>query len=103
MADTYKYIVQENQNIFDIVLQESGSLERMFDYFATMGKTSLNAELEAGEELILKNAEVATKQVVQYFKVNKRYVATGVNPVVYVIGTTEENEAISSNDLIFIV
>lgn len=65
--------VLAHQNIIDISIQESGSVEALFDLLLLNSK-SLTDDLEVGEDLLLPK-EALNKRVANYFE--NRDVATG--------------------------
>ena len=77
-----KYVVAlENQNVFDIVTQEYGSLEALFDFILANGITGLEANLIAGKRYKLPLSSNTNKPVQDYYQKNSLKVCTGKNKI----------------------
>jgi capsid protein len=68
--------VIENQSLFDIAIQESGSVLAAFDLALTNG-LSITDDLAPGQKLIASNSEFSNNEVANYFKGKNLMVATG--------------------------
>jgi len=63
-------IVENNQNIFDVALQEFGSLEETFKMLSDNNLT-FNSKLQSGQELIINNAELGDNNVKNFVTLQK--------------------------------
>lgn len=52
-----KYIVKEGQNIFDVVLQNYGTLDELFSIFTNNAALTINTDLTALQEVVI-NTEI---------------------------------------------
>ncbi|RTY80674.1 hypothetical protein EKL97_10440 [Flavobacterium sp. LS1P28] len=68
----------ENQSVFDVAVQESGSVLAAFDWALKNG-LSLTDDLEPGQQLISPNSDFFNTDVAGYFKGKKQMIATGFN------------------------
>lgn len=68
----------ENQSVFDVAVQESGSVLAAFDWALKNG-LSLTDDLEPGQQLISPNSNFINADVAGYFKGKKQMIATGFN------------------------
>ena len=80
----------ENQSVFDIAVQESGSVLSAFDWALKNG-LSLTEDLAPGQKLISPNSDFIDTDVAGYFKGKKQMVATGFNiedgqPIIPILG-----------------
>lgn len=71
------YVI-ENQTVFDIAVQESGSVIAAFDW-ALKNALSITDELAPGQELLTPVSEFRNNDVANYFKGKNQMVATGFN------------------------
>jgi hypothetical protein len=73
---------QYNQNVIDIVLQETGSVNRVIDF--------LNLNEEPYNNIIyrdnLKTFDITDNLIVNYYRKRNFYVVTGEDPVLYELG-----------------
>lgn len=65
----------ENQSVFDVAVQESGSVLAAFDWALKNG-LSLTDDLEPGQQLISPNSDFFNTDVAGYFKGKKQMIAT---------------------------
>lgn len=65
----------ENQSVFDVAVQESGSVLAAFDWALKNG-LSLTDDLEPGQQLISPNSDFFNTDVSGYFKGKKQMIAT---------------------------
>jgi hypothetical protein len=70
-------IVIENQSLFDIAIQESGSVLTAFDWAVANG-FSITDDLAPGQKLIAPSSSYRNADVANYFKGKNQMVATGV-------------------------
>ena len=68
----------ENQSLFDVAIQESGSILVAFDWALKNG-LSLTEDLAPGQQLISPNSDFINADVAGYFKGKKQMIATGFN------------------------
>lgn len=96
---TYSIDVTKMQDLFDLCLQECGSLEGLFAFMQTGNIQDLNV---APPALVICNTDnVFDNNVVKNFKTKRTKIATGggVQPTIYVIGD-HLGRAIMNNDII---
>lgn len=68
----------ENQSLFDVAIQESGSILVAFDWALKNG-LSLTEDLAPGQQLTSPNSDFINADVAGYFKGKKQMIATGFN------------------------
>lgn len=68
----------ENQSVFDVAIQENGSVLSAFSWAVKNG-LSITDELTPGQQLISPNSDFINADVVGYFKGKKQMIATGFN------------------------
>lgn len=68
----------ENQSVFDVAVQESGSVLAAFDWALKNG-LSLTEDLAPGQQLISPSSDFINADVAGYFKGKKQMIATGFN------------------------
>lgn len=68
-------VVKNGQTIFDICLQEYGSPEAVFQLITDNNLEGINANLIAGQELVI-TGDPFTKNVVEYYKLNNIFPAS---------------------------
>lgn len=68
----------ENQSLFDVAIQESGSVMAAFDWALKNGN-SITDELEPGLQLIPSESDFINTDVARYFKGKRQMIATGFN------------------------
>lgn len=68
--------VIESQSLFDIAIQECGSVLTAFELALTNG-FSITDDLAPGQKLIASNSEFINNEVANYFKGKNLMVATG--------------------------
>jgi len=56
-----------NQTIFDIALQEYGSVESLFDLIAENSKEGINANVEPDEVMVIDSENILVKPVVDLY------------------------------------
>lgn len=78
---------QENQNIFDISLQEYGSIEKVFDLLEDNEKFNITDDLSVYEDLKI-GREAFKKDIVEYYSSRNLKPATAL---------TEEEEYLMDN------
>ncbi len=71
-------IVLNGQSLFDIALQEYGSIEAVFQLADDNGITNITDSLIPGTELIIDENMIIDKNVVNYYKNNAIYPANEV-------------------------
>lgn len=64
-------IASNNQNLFDIVLQEYGTLDEAFK-FINENELTFNSKLTAGQELIINNKGVGDNNVKNFVILQKK-------------------------------
>ena len=69
------YVI-ENQSVFDVAIQESGSVLSAFDWTFKNG-LSITEDLAPGQQLISPNSDFINADVASYFKGKKQMIATG--------------------------
>jgi hypothetical protein len=69
-------VVISNQNLFDICVQETGSLANIFE-IALANNISITDNLTPADEIILSNYD---NDFVNYFKGKNQKIATGIIP-----------------------
>ena len=62
--------ISYGQNIFDVAIQELGTLELLFDEILIPNKISVNSKLNSGQEIILSNYGKGDESVKDYFRIN---------------------------------
>lgn len=77
------YIVQPNQNIFDISLQLYGTIEGIFDLLITNTWLSMNTDLVTGQELEYHESFVLNETVVDGLSEGNVVPSNGERPVYY--------------------
>ena len=68
----------ENQSVFDVAVQESGSVLVAFEWAIANG-LSITDDLAPGQQLVSPNSSFRNAEVANYFKGKKQMVATGFN------------------------
>jgi hypothetical protein len=68
---------QENQNIFDISLQEYGSIEKVFDLLEDNDQFNITDDISVYEELKI-GREAFKKDIVEYYNSRKLKPATSI-------------------------
>jgi len=68
-------ILQENQSLFDIAVQEDGSVLAVFEWALANG-LSITDSLEPGQKLIAPKSAYRNDDMANYFKGKNQYVAT---------------------------
>ena len=89
-----KITVNSGQNIFDICLQEFGSIEALVG-LAHDNNIRIDADLEAGQELLINEARIVAPRIVNFFNEKGLDINSGV--YVALFGQTIEGE----NDYVF--
>lgn len=74
-----EYTVKYGQNIFDIALQLTGSVEGIYDLIISNPSINVNTELEANQVLLYHEDFIINKELVNYFADNNLIVKNG-NP-----------------------
>jgi len=69
---------QENQNIFDISLQEYGSIEKVFDLLEDNDKFDLTEDISVYNELKI-GREAFKKDIVEYYNTRNLKPATSIS------------------------
>ena len=69
---------QENQNIFDISLQEYGSIEKVFDLLEDNDQFNITEDLSVYEDLKI-GREAFKKDIVEYYNSRNLQPATGIS------------------------
>jgi hypothetical protein len=69
---------QENQNIFDISLQEYGSIEKVFDLLEDNDKFDLTEDVSVYNELKI-GREAFKKDIVEYYNTRNLKPATSIS------------------------
>lgn len=72
-----KYIVQEGQNLFDIALQNGGSIENIIDIIK-QNNISITQKITAGQEIEMPENKQRT-DIANYFATNNFTINTGDN------------------------
>lgn len=67
----------ENQSVFDVAVQESGSVLAAFDWALKNG-LSITDELEPGQNIIAPDSTFKNSDVANYFKGKKQMIATAI-------------------------
>ena len=68
---------QENQNIFDVSLQEYGSIEKVFDLLDDNDRFNLTEDLSVYEDLKI-GREAFKKDIVEYYNTRNLKPATAI-------------------------
>jgi hypothetical protein len=63
-------IIQDGQNIFDILLQEFGDLELLFDELLIPNNLTVDSELKAGQQVYINTTGKGNEVVKNYVKRN---------------------------------
>lgn len=66
-------MIREGQSIYDICIQNFGTLESIFD-FLTPNNLNFSSKLQSGIELTIDNEKKGTKRVKDYFIINGIFV-----------------------------
>ena len=74
-------IVLNNQSLFDISIQEYGSVNYVFDLALANG-LSITADLEPGTLLELPEVETDSTDIRDYYKANGIHPATGITELI---------------------
>jgi hypothetical protein len=72
--------VLHKQNLFDIAIQEDGSIFAAFDWALKNG-ISLTDDLTPGQILITPESNFRNTDIVNYFKYRKQNIGTALEPV----------------------
>lgn len=75
-----KTTIQEGQTLFDVSLQLTGSMEGVFLVMGDNGISSVNSNLEMGDEITYKQ-EVIDEKVVSYYEDRKLIINSGIEIV----------------------
>jgi hypothetical protein len=70
-------IVQDGQNIFDIILQEFGDLELLFDELLIPNNLSVDSILKPGQQIYLNTTGKGNESVKNYIKTNNLSINNG--------------------------
>ena len=76
-----KIKVLNNQSLFDIAIQEYGTVEAVFDLAMANG-LGITDELNAGQELAVPDSDFVIPEIVAYYKKNGLHPATGSTGVI---------------------
>ncbi len=82
-------IAQQNQNLFDIAIQEDGTIETAFQWALNNG-LSVTSNLEAGQKLVVPHNTNKEQEVVNFFETRNLKPATS---------TTKLQEAALNDEL----
>jgi len=85
----------DQQTVFDIALQESGSAEAVFDILADNSSLTLSSELTSGQQLIINQATV-DQSIVDNYTANSRKPGNGIGMVIQVLGTADGKAILTS-------
>jgi len=76
-----KIKVLNNQSLFDIAVQEYGTVEAVFELAMANG-LGITDELNAGQELVVPESDFTAPEIVEYYKKNGLHPATGSTGVI---------------------
>lgn len=84
--------IQQNQNLLDICLQTTGSLDGLFD-LAMANNLSITDELQAGQTIVISGGIATNQDILNYYKQNSVQPATAITnaDVLALIDTTQDN------------
>ena len=80
-------IVQDGQNIFDILLQELGDLELLFDEFLIPNRLSVDSDLKPGQQIYLSYTR-ENKAVTDFIKTNN--ISINNSNIIFETSVTED-------------
>lgn len=80
-----KYITQEGQNIYDVVLQNYGTLDELFTIFADNPALTINTDLTGLQELFINSEIVGDETIKNNYLTTSRVTNNADNNFVAVI------------------
>lgn len=80
-----KYITQEGQNIYDVVLQKYGTLDELFTIFADNPALTINTDLVGLQELLIDSEIVGDETVKNNYLTKSKITNNADNDFVAVI------------------
>ena len=65
---SFKHIVSEGQDIFDVTLQRFGDVENLFDMLDDNENFTLNSALNSKDEIIIDNVDLGEVTIKEFYR-----------------------------------